>query len=257
MRRSSIPTLLIAFAVASFAATSAPAADDPWKSETFLADYTGLKLVPSAHGPDYLYVAPGVEEKMGRFDAVMVDQPEVAISPLSPYSSAKPDDLKAIAEFIRGAIVERVASRGFRVVEQPGESVLYLRVALTDLQLKKKRRNVLAYTPVGAVVHGIKAAVESVMKEVDIIDMVGQIEVADSRTGDVLAAMVTKRPAPADKAGGEKRERLTFEEFKGRVDEYSDRLACRIDNGRRPPARRVDCTDPAARNAPAGGSPDM
>lgn len=255
MRGWLIRGLLPALMVVSFATMPGSAEDNPWRSETFLSDYTHLKPAPSKSGQDYIYVAPGAEEKLALFDAVMVDQPEISISPASPYSSAKPDDLKAIADFMRNAIVERLKSRGFKVVEQQGERVLYMRVALTDLQLKKKKRGVLSFTPIGAVVHGVKAAVQGVMKDVDIIDMTSQAEITGSQTGEVLGAIVCKRGAAAGKTGGGKPERMTFDDFKAHIDEYSDRLACRLDNSRRPADQRVDCTDPAARTAPGEGAP--
>jgi len=255
MLRYTVSILLAGLLPAAVAAATTAAEENPWKSETFLSDYSLLKPVPAERGQDFVYGAPGVEEGLARFDSVMVDQPEISFSPASPYKSAKPDDLKAIAEFLRKTIAERLESRGFKIVEQKGESVLYLRVALTDLQLKKKRRGVLSYTPVGAVVHEVKAAVQNVMKEVDIIDLAGQAEIAASQTGEVLGAMVTRRGAVADTAGTAKIERMTFDEFRGYVENASDRLACRINNARRPPDRRVDCGDPAARAAALGGSP--
>ena len=255
MRRFPIGSLLPVLVLAFLAATSTAAADDPWKAETFLGDYTLLKPVPSKGGQDYVYVASIAEDELARFDAVMVDQPEISVSPASPYACAKPDDLRAIAEFMRGAIAERLELRGFRVVEQEGESVLYLRSALTGLQLKKKKRGVFSYTPVGAVVHGVKASLQNVMKDVDIVDMAGQAEVMASLTGDVLGAMVVKRGGTADKTGGGKKERMTFDEFKARVEDASERLACRIDNARRSPDQRVDCVDPAAPPAAGAASP--
>jgi hypothetical protein len=255
MRRFPIGSLLALLVVASFSAALVSGQDNPWTSETFLSDYTVLKPVATKSGQEYTYIAPGAEERFRQFNAVMVDQPEISVSAASPYHSAKPDDLKAIAEFMRNTIVERLESRGFKVVGQQGDNVLYLRTALTDLQLKKKKRGVLSYTPVGAVVHGVKSAVQNVMKEVDIIDMAGQAEVMASQTGEVFGAMLVKPAALVEKTGSGKAERMTFDQFKSHVDEYSARLACRLDNARRPPDQRVNCIDPPAGNAPGGGSP--
>ena len=249
MRSFRLPVVAAVLVVAPFSAALLPGDDDPWKGETFLSDYSLLQPVPAKAGRDYLYVAPGSEEKFARFDAVMVDQPEISLSPGSPYHGAKPDDLKAIAEFLRSTIAGSLRSRGYEVVERRGDDVLYMRVALTELQLKKKRRGVLSYTPIGAVVHGVKAAVQDVMEEVDILDMAGQSEVLDSRSGEVLGALVCRRGAPAGESGG-KLERMTFEQFQARVAEYGERMACRLDNAKRAVDRRVDCTDPAARAVP-------
>ncbi len=256
MHRLSIRGLLlvvVALTATALAATFISAQDNPWKGETFLSDYSTLKPVPTKTGQDYTYLAPGADERLAQVDAVMVDQPEISISGASPYKSAKPDDLKAISEFMRSAVIERLKARGFKVVDQPGERVLYLRAALTDLQLKKKKRGILAYTPIGAVVHGVASAVQGFMKEVDIIDMAGQAELSGSQTGDVLGAMVAKRGVSASPTSGGKIERMTFEQFKAHVDEMSDRLVCRLENSRRPADQRIDCSDPAGRIAPGGG----
>ncbi len=206
------------------------------------------------------------------YDAVMVDQPEVALSPDSPYRSAKPHDLAVIAEFLRGAVSERLVSRGFRVVDQKGEKVLYLRMALTDLELHKKKRGVLTYTPIGAVSHAVGRALKDITGETEIQRMTVQAELLDSVTNEVLGATVMRRdvaspaaasaPAPAatpEPVGQKKHkpERIGFEEFEAAAQEYSDRLACRIDNARRAPEARVDCADPAARaaTAPAAAPP--
>jgi hypothetical protein len=250
MRRITIGFALTVLLIASVAMTAILAQEDRWKSQTFLSDYSLLKPVQSKGRQDFMYTAPGSQNKVGMFDSVMVDQPEISMSAASPYGSAKPDDLKAISEFMRSAIVARLKAHGYEVVDKAGERVLYLRVAMTDVQLKKKKRGVLAYTPVGAVVHELKGAVQNFMKNVDIIDMSGQAEVTASQTGEVLGAMATLRSAEGTATG--KPERMTFDEFKSHVEDYSDLLACRLENGKRPPEQRVDCTDPAVRRVPGG-----
>ncbi len=256
MRRVPIRSLLLVTLAAIFAAALCPAQESPFKSQTFLSDYSQLKPWGSqGKTQEYVYVAPGVYDKFGKFNSVMVDQPEISLSPDSPYHSAKPDDLKAIAEFMRTTIVDRLKTRGYEVVAKGGEGVLYLRTAMTDVQLKKKKRGILAYTPVGAVVHGVKTAVQSVMSNTDIIDMAGQAEIVDSQTGEVLAAMVSRRRTEGIQEGKDKTERIDFDEFKTHVDEFSDRLACRLRNGKLPPEKRVDCTDAAARAAASGDTP--
>ena len=61
MRCFPIGSLLPVLVAASFAAMPVVAEDNPWKSETFLSDYTLLRPVPSRSGQEYLYVAPEAE----------------------------------------------------------------------------------------------------------------------------------------------------------------------------------------------------
>ena len=102
-------------------------------------------------GIDLLYRPPGIYERLVNYDKIMVDQPEIWIDPDSKYRGTKPDNIKAIADLMRENLTAKVIDRGYEVVDEPGPDVLYLRVAMTDLYLKKKRRGVLGYTPVGAV----------------------------------------------------------------------------------------------------------
>ena len=69
----------------------------------FMSDYTQLEKVTDGTA-DYRYVAPGGEERMAQFDAVMIDQPEIFIASDSPYRGAKPKHLAALAETLRAGL---------------------------------------------------------------------------------------------------------------------------------------------------------
>jgi hypothetical protein len=245
LRRHALPMTL----VAGLLGTTGALAQPPWTGETFLSNYSQLKPEPSKTGQDFNYIASGAEAKLARITAVMVDEPEVSISPQSPYTGAKPDDLKAITELVRTSVGDRLTAWGYKVVDQPGPGVLYVRLGLTDLQLKKKKRKLLAYTPIGFVVNAAVKATQDMMEKIDILNLTMQAEVTDSVTDQELGAVVLLRGATADAATGAKSEPITFDQFNAMVGEYSDRLACRVAWSRLPAARRVDCTDPAARLA--------
>ena len=70
-------------------------------TKTFLTDYS--KLIPDIDGKDLLYIAPNVERRAKAYTHVMVDEPEVFISPESPYQGAKPQDIAAISGLVRDA----------------------------------------------------------------------------------------------------------------------------------------------------------
>ena len=128
--------------------------------QTFLSDYSKLQATPLPNnaGTDLLYVPPGVFDRLAKYNAIMVDEPEVLISATSDYKGAKPTDLEAIATLVRTDISDAMKAGGYGVVDAAGPSVLYLKIAVTDLSLKKKKRRLLAYTPVGFVVNaGVKA----------------------------------------------------------------------------------------------------
>ena len=217
----------------------------------FLSDYSKLKPVKSSAGDELLFVAPGAYERAVGYKAVMVDQPEILFSADSEYRGMKPEDIAELASIMRTVAKERLEERGrYKVVEQPGPDVLFVRMALTELYLKKKKRGVLAYTPIGAVAKLGTDALKETLSKVDIIEMSFEAELVDSTSNDVLAAIVV--PSGARKAEGQKEERMDMKEFQAEIQEYASRLSCQLDNAKLPGSERIDCTDPKARQAREG-----
>jgi len=87
------------------------------------------------------------------------------------------------------------------------------------------------------------------MSKVDIIEMALQGEMLDSQSEEVVAAIVIKRGARKDKATGQKLVRIDFDEFRAIVLEYGARVACSLDNAKKPEPQRIDCMDNEALEA--------
>src|SRR5580765_6037885 len=152
MNRMQLAAIALAFA-STAAMPGLVRAQLPEYDKTFFDDYS--HLLPRADtlgGTDLRYVAPGALARLANYNSVMVDEPEVLISAQSDYKGAKPTDLQAMANAMRTGAVARLKAGGYNVVDAPGPDVLYVRAALTDVQLTKKRRGILAYTPAGAVI---------------------------------------------------------------------------------------------------------
>jgi Protein of unknown function (DUF3313) len=217
----------------------------------FLTDYSKLEPVTSPTGTDRLYIAPDAAKRIAAHTGVLIDQPEIHFSANSEYRGMKPQDIETLATIMRDAMKARIEAGGrYAVVDQPGADVLYVRTALTELYLKKKKRAVLAYTPVGAVVKAGADALKETLNKVDIIEMALEAEIADSQSGEVLAALVVERGAR--KAEGQKEQRMDMDEFRATIHEYGDRLRCRLDNARLSEEDWIDCTDPKARQKREG-----
>lgn len=214
----------------------------------FLDDYSKLEPVKSQYGTELIYVAPGGFKRLAGYTAVMVDQPEILFSADSEYRGMKPEDLQALASAMREVVKERLAAGGYHVVERPAPEVVYLRVGLTDLFIKKKKRKALAYTPVGAVVKAGKDLVKETLDKVDIIEMTLEVEYVDSSSGDVIGAFVSKRGAR--KAADQKEQRMNMKQFRATIEEYAARLHCQLDNAKLPEAKWIDCSDPKVRQSP-------
>lgn len=219
-------------------------AEDMWAGQDFLSDYGKLKPIASEAGKDYAYVAPDVNKIAGKYLKVMVDQPEVFISPKSPYKGSQPEDIAAIASTIRSTTTAALEQRGYTIVDKAGPDTVYVKLAVTDLQIQKKKRGLLAYTPVGFVVNAGVQALKGFMDKYDLLDMSLQAEVQDSTTQAVLAAAVLQRGKSADA-----KKPVEFDELVSATNDFGERLACRLDNARLQVADYIDCTNAAARKA--------
>jgi hypothetical protein len=185
---------------------------------------------------------PDIKQRLGKYPAgLFIDTPEVHVSAQSDYKGGKPEDFAAVSQLLKDALTARLTEGGYKLVAAPGPGVIVFRTALTDLQMKKNKRNVLAYTPAGAVVKVGADALRNMMQKVDITDMVLQAELLDGGTGEVLTALVIPDQNPG--------KRIEFEDVRALIDEYGARARCRLDNARVDAARQIDCFDAKARAA--------
>jgi hypothetical protein len=171
----------------------------------------------------------------------MVDEPEVLMSPASDYKGAKPTDLEAISALLRKDVADAMTAGGYHIVEAPGPNVLYLKMALTDLSLKRKKRGILGYTPIGFVLKAGADALKDMMDKYDIMGGAVQGQATDSVSKEVLAEFVALR--------GNNGKRMDFDDLSGEVKGFASRLRCRLDNTHVPADQKIDCLDPAARAA--------
>ena len=157
----------------------------------FLTDYSQLK--PVAGSDIQTYAAPNTFTELKNYKAVMIDQPVFIIAPDSKYKGLKPDEAKDVADALRAKMSNKVSENGrFFVVDKPGPEVLYVRIAATNIHLNKKSRGLLGYTPIGFVVGGAVSAGQQMQQKIILQDMNLEIELQDSQTQKVLAAMVDR-----------------------------------------------------------------
>ena len=219
----------------------------------FLSDYSKLKTVQSSGGQDQIYVAPEGFKRIVNYTAVMVDQPEILFSADSEYKGMTPTDAAAIGKVMQDSVTKKLQAGRYTIVDKPGPNVLFVREALTELYLKKKKRPLVAYTPVGFVVNAGVDALKDTLNKFDIIEMTFEGELTDSKSGEILAQLVSK--GGARKAQGQKEERMNMDQFRAKLDEWSGRLRCRLDNAKLPEAQWIDCTDAIARQTREGAAP--
>ena len=228
-----IRKIVICAAVASTALLFSSAQADEMIYSGFMSDYTQLEKVTDGTA-DYRYIAPGGEERMAQFDAVMIDQPEIFIANDSPYRGAKPKHMVALAEALRSGLTSAL-SEDLYVVSSPGEKVLYIRIAITNLKLTKKKKSILGYTPAGMVLGGIKgAATSDLAKKANLQGMVLELEGFDSVSGERIIALI-------DSIGSDAQQHASWEELEVFMAKYGRIMQCRFDNARLPAEQRVNC----------------
>ena len=199
----------------------------------FMTDYSQLQKI-SDDTADYRYVTEGAEERVGKYNALMIDQPEIFLAADSPYRGAKPKQMVALAEAFRAGLISAL-SEDFYIVEKPGENVMYVTLAISNLRLTKKKKSILGYTPIGLVGGAVQgAATTDIAKKANLQDLIIEIEVFDSVTEERLVAVIDHR--------GEGKENPTnWEELEQAALAYGLLARCRLTNARLPEDSRVDC----------------
>lgn len=118
------------------------------------------------------------------------------ISPGSEYKGFDADEMKAVADRLRQALADALEP-DYPVVDKPGAGVMVVRVAVTDMQLKKKKKGLFSYTPIGFVAG---AATSSAGDNVNLTGAGMEWELLDGASGERLAVMVDPNALQAGKA---------------------------------------------------------
>ncbi len=215
----------------------------PSLSEDFLSQPDKLHG-DKRFGSDLVYFPEDVENRMDKYDSIMIDEPVIFLADDSPYKGFKASELAAIADVLRksfskGLSEHEISTGNYKIVEEPGASVVYLRLALKDVYVKKEKRGLLSYTPVGIVAHGVSDLASDAVDKTTLVEMKIEAELLDTQSGDILFATVMDR-------GQRKAHHVKEEEAEwdtpGKIAEVlGRRLACRMDNAKLPSEQRADC----------------
>lgn len=233
MGKSKVKSLLAVISVALIALPSPSFGQDT--SRDFLPDYTLLKPLAGS-ATDQRYIAPGAKAKVTAYKSIMIDQPVIFLAPDSPYKAMKPSIMTALAEAVRSSLTDAL-SDSYSIVEEAGPDVLFIGVALTDLNVKKKGFNPLAFTPVGLVVTGVASASASklnhAVKHLNLKQAKIEIKILDSQSGELLGESIRTR---GGKANPESWKQLTAD-----LQALSKSIACELDNAALAEDKRSDC----------------
>ncbi len=230
-------TLAVATMVLAFGPLAGQAQSG--EEDAFLSDYSKLKAAPD-NPFEELYLAPDAKARAAQYTAVMVDQPELFIHPDSKYKGMKPDDMKIIADALREEVTEELKG-AYQIVDKPGPNVLYVRLAVGDLIVQKKKRPILAYIPVGAVVYAAKNLASEVTSKVDVKNMKIEGEVLDSVTLEQFGALTASRGTLSTASAGDAAEPVSWDALDDLFGLVGKRLRCRLDNAKLPESEWDKC----------------
>ncbi len=201
----------------------------------FLSDYSQLVKVTDGTA-DYRYIAPGAEDKLANYIAVMIDEPEFFIAADSAYRGVKPRQLDEFGQTLRAGFADRV-SKEYLITNRADDGVLYVRVALSNLRLRRTGMKGKDFIPVMLVTTPVRrAATTDIAKKADLQSYVVEMEVFDSMTGERLFAAIDSRSRDAD-------DKLTWDDVDRLARDYGDVMLCRMKNARFSEVARARCLD--------------
>ena len=213
-------TLTISLMALSFLLASIGIAVSEDKHSGFMDDYPTFEADKDRKGAK-IYKKPGVSLK--NYTKITIAPIEIWIAPDSKYKGINPEDLKAVADTFRAAIVAELEP-AYPVVSKPGPGVLGLRIAITDVFTKKKKRGLLGYTPIGFVAKGVKDL--TVGPAVSLVDAMIEIEMLDSQTNERIGALIDRQSASKEK---KKKKKTSWEEIESTLKFYAKRFRGRMD----------------------------
>jgi hypothetical protein len=163
----------------------------------------------------------------------MIDQPEFLVADDSKYTGLKPDEIKLIVDTLRQAFMKKFERSSYRLVSTPGPTTLYLRTGITEVGLKKKRKRLVQFTPIGLAATLATAPLRDVMDKLQLQRFTIEAELLDSATEERLARFADR--SREDKAAD------SWDSVLKDLHVASDRMVCRLENARLAADARSDC----------------
>jgi len=220
MKRGIGGWLLLLVVAALLAGCAASGMKDVQKTG-FLSNYSQLQ--PGGEDRAALvYIKPGYDFKP--YNKLMFERFVVLLSDSADYREIDPATLKEMTDYYQNAMFEALKD-GYEIVDQPGQGVLRVRVAITGLKPSNPTANTLStIIPVGMIVAGATKAVSG--DNLGTGEAATEMEILDATTGELLAAAVDKRQ------GGKGVFRGKWEDTKDAFDLWAKRFRQRLDEAR-------------------------
>lgn len=192
----------------------------------FLDDYP--KLIPDKDRKGALtYQNPKYDH--GKYDKFVIEPVLIWYHPDSKYKGIDPGDLKTLADAFRDTLIEHL-SDDYPVVTQYGPGIAIIRVAITDVRAKKKKRGVLGYTPAGLVVSTAMAAAG---KNISLQDAALELELLDSQSGERMGFILDRQSKSNPSSKKKSKQKTSWKNIQETFDYYATRFKSRLDTAHR------------------------
>jgi len=166
-----------------------------------------------------IYRKPGVDTSS--YKKILIDPIEIFVAKDSEYKGLSADEAKTITDTLRQDLVKELEP-DYPVVNEPGDGVLGIRLAITNVYLQTKKRGLLGYTPIGFLV---TSAADLAGMRMELGRATIEAELLDGGTNEQVAAVID--PLGDNKEG----EKLSWDELGKRLEYYAKRLRARLEEG--------------------------
>ena len=163
-----------------------------------------------------IWTKPGVNR--AAYTKVMIEPITIFISPNSEYQDLDANELKALADGFNETLIKTLEPE-IAVLNKAGPGVMYMRAALTNVKLAKKKRGLLSYTPIGMVATAVADAAGA---RISLKDATVEVEMLDSVTGERFGVLVDKAPTATGS------ETLSWDSINQTFKFYAERFKARM-----------------------------
>ena len=152
----------------------------------FLDRYPAFKLDPDFKD---VYMWRNPKANLKKYSKIMVAPLEIWLSPDSEYKGLTADQIGLVNRMYQFTMIETMEP-DYPIVSKPGNDVLVLRVALTNVNIKTKDKRFYNFLPPMLLMRGVDAAVNKSLKsfELNLAQMEGELR--DSMTNELISARV-------------------------------------------------------------------
>ena len=159
-----------------------------YETSGFMGSYAGLE-VGSESQPNLVYLNPSASFRS--YNKILIDHVVIYFNKDSKNKGVDPGELTKLSEYFHKSLVGVLQDR-YTIVDQPGDGVLRIRTAITDVVPGKPAANTLSsIIPVGMAIHAIKKSTTGTNLAVGQASM--EMELLDSLTGERVAAAIDRR----------------------------------------------------------------